>query len=63
MALPLDRARQRGVPLTLLSQYLPVQYAAVREGRLDYDPRDLLLDGVAQILRDYAAACHLRNPA
>jgi D-tagatose-1,6-bisphosphate aldolase subunit GatZ/KbaZ len=59
----LQNLRQRGVPLTLLSQYLPVQYAAVREGRLDNDPRDLLLDGVAQILRDYAAACHLRNPA
>jgi D-tagatose-1,6-bisphosphate aldolase subunit GatZ/KbaZ len=54
----LQNLRRRGVPLTLLSQYLPVQYAAVREGRLVNDPRELVLDGVAQILRDYAAACH-----
>jgi D-tagatose-1,6-bisphosphate aldolase subunit GatZ/KbaZ len=59
----LQNLRQRGVPLTLLSQYLPVQYAAVREGRLLNDPRELALDGVAHVLRDYAAACHPRAPA
>jgi D-tagatose-1,6-bisphosphate aldolase subunit GatZ/KbaZ len=47
-----------GIPLTLLSQYLPIQYAAIREGSLDNHPRALLLDGVAQVLRDYARACH-----
>jgi D-tagatose-1,6-bisphosphate aldolase subunit GatZ/KbaZ len=50
--------RARRLPLTLLSQYLPVQYAAIREGRLVNDPNALLLDGVAQVLRDYALACH-----
>lgn len=50
--------RSRHIPLTLLSQYLPVQYAAVRQGSLANEPRALLLDGVAQVLRDYAAACH-----
>jgi D-tagatose-1,6-bisphosphate aldolase subunit GatZ/KbaZ len=54
----LQNLRRRDVPLTLLSQYLPLQYAAVREGRLANEPRALLLDGVAQILRDYDAACH-----
>ena len=48
----------RRIPLTLLSQYLPTQYAAIREGALVNDPRALLLDGVAQVLRDYAKACH-----
>ncbi|MGH8140570.1 MAG: D-tagatose-bisphosphate aldolase, class II, non-catalytic subunit [Steroidobacteraceae bacterium] len=48
----------RGIPLTLLSQYLPVQYAAIREGSLVNDPHELLLDGVAQVLRNYARACH-----
>ena len=43
----------RGIPLTLLSQYLPVQYAAIREGRLANDPRELVLDGVEQVLRQY----------
>jgi D-tagatose-1,6-bisphosphate aldolase subunit GatZ/KbaZ len=47
----------RRIPLTLLSQYLPIQYAAIREGSLVNDPRALLLDGVVQVLRDYASAC------
>jgi D-tagatose-1,6-bisphosphate aldolase subunit GatZ/KbaZ len=48
----------RDIPLTLISQYLPVQYAAIRQGRLKSEPRALLLDGVAQVLRDYVNACH-----
>jgi D-tagatose-1,6-bisphosphate aldolase subunit GatZ/KbaZ len=50
--------RGRCIPLTLLSQYLPTQYAAIREGSLVNDPQALLLDGVAHVLRDYAKACH-----
>ena len=48
----------RRIPLTLLSQYLPRQYAAIRAGELVNDARALLLDGVAQVLRDYAGACN-----
>jgi D-tagatose-1,6-bisphosphate aldolase subunit GatZ/KbaZ len=48
----------RRIPLTLLSQYLPRQYAAIRAGMLVNDARALLLDGVAQVLRDYAGACN-----
>ncbi|MEP6883122.1 MAG: D-tagatose-bisphosphate aldolase, class II, non-catalytic subunit [Gammaproteobacteria bacterium] len=49
-----------GIPMTLLSQYLPAQYAAIRDGRLKSEPRALLLDGVAQVLCHYDEAC---NPA
>jgi len=56
-ALLLDRLAARGIPLTLISQYLPLQYAAIRDGRLKRDPRELVIDGVAQVLRQYAAAC------
>lgn len=48
----------RQIPLTLLSQYLPRQYAAIRAGVLVNDARALLLEGVAQVLRDYGDACH-----
>jgi len=48
----------RRIPLTLLSQYLPRQYAAIRAGELVNDARTLLLDGVAEVLRDYAGACN-----
>ena len=44
-------------PLTLLSQYLPAQYEAVREGRLRNRPLDLLKEGVARVLRQYMDAC------
>jgi D-tagatose-1,6-bisphosphate aldolase subunit GatZ/KbaZ len=44
-------------PLTLLSQYLPRQYEAVREGRLRASANDLLLDGTAEAIRPYLHAC------
>jgi D-tagatose-1,6-bisphosphate aldolase subunit GatZ/KbaZ len=50
------------VPLTLISQYLPRQYAAIRDGRLRNEPRELLLDGVAQVLGHYADACNPARP-
>jgi len=53
----LEDLSQRGIPLTLLSQYLPEQYAAARAGSLTNDPRQLLLDGVARVLSGYARAC------
>ena len=46
-----------GIPLTLISQYLPLQYAAIRDGRLKNEPRALALDCVEQVLTHYAAAC------
>ena len=44
-------------PLTLLSQYLPAQYEAVRAGRVRNLPVDLLKEGVAKVLRQYMDAC------
>ena len=45
------------LPLTLLSQFLPNQYAAIRAARLDNNARAILLDGVAHVLRGYIRAC------
>ncbi|MDB6087754.1 MAG: D-tagatose-bisphosphate aldolase, class non-catalytic subunit [Gammaproteobacteria bacterium] len=58
-----ERLGSRGIPLTLISQYLPVQYAAIREGRLKNDPRELVFDGVEQVLRHYDRACRSGGPA
>ena len=44
-------------PLTLLSQYLPRQYEAVREGRLAPRTEALLRDGTVHALRPYLHAC------
>jgi D-tagatose-1,6-bisphosphate aldolase subunit GatZ/KbaZ len=53
----LDNLSAAGIPLALLSQYMPLQHAAIREGRLRNDPRELVLDGVMQVLTHYAQAC------
>ena len=50
----LDKA---GIPLSLLSQYLPGQYQAVRDGRLKADSRELAIDRVRDVLRIYSYAC------
>jgi D-tagatose-1,6-bisphosphate aldolase subunit GatZ/KbaZ len=44
-------------PLTLLSQYLPLQYAAIRAGRIRLRSRDLVLYSIEQVLQQYSAAC------
>lgn len=47
-------------PLTLLSQYLPRQFWAVREGRLANTPADLIHHKIGEVLEIYSAAtrCH-----
>jgi D-tagatose-1,6-bisphosphate aldolase subunit GatZ/KbaZ len=53
----LEETAAAGIPLTLISQYLPQQYAAIRAGRLRNAPRELVLDAVEYVLRQYARAC------
>jgi D-tagatose-1,6-bisphosphate aldolase subunit GatZ/KbaZ len=45
------------IPLALLSQYLPIQYPAVREGSLPNDPRALIGAGIGNVVNAYARAC------
>ncbi|HEY1492524.1 MAG TPA: D-tagatose-bisphosphate aldolase, class II, non-catalytic subunit [Steroidobacteraceae bacterium] len=49
--------RARGMPLGLLSQYLPRQYAAIRSGRIANEPHAVLLAAVRAVLDGYARAC------
>ncbi len=53
----LESLASASVPLALISQYLPTQYPAIREGRLGKKPREWVLEGITQVLRQYAAAC------
>ncbi|OLQ93957.1 tagatose-bisphosphate aldolase [Vibrio ponticus] len=46
-----------GIPLPLLSQYLPEQFQAVRAGLIEPKPQALVLDKIQQVLRSYAKAC------
>jgi D-tagatose-1,6-bisphosphate aldolase subunit GatZ/KbaZ len=45
------------IPLPLLSQHLPLEYALVRAGALPREPRALVLDHIGAVLRDYRRAC------
>ena len=47
----------RGIPLPLISQFLPVQYERIRAGHLEPAPQALVLDRVRDALRPYARAC------
>jgi D-tagatose-1,6-bisphosphate aldolase subunit GatZ/KbaZ len=59
----LDNLTHCPVPLTLLSQFMPVQYERVRNGRLRNLPRDLIRDKIQAVVADYAYACAGQNPA
>lgn len=48
--------RTSEMPLSLISQYMPMQYAKVRAGVLRNDPEDLLLDRIGNYVDDYLYA-------
>jgi D-tagatose-1,6-bisphosphate aldolase subunit GatZ/KbaZ len=48
-------------PLTLLSQFLPEQYAHVRDGRLGRDPREWVSNRIAAVLAQYTRACAMKG--
>ena len=45
-----------GVPLNLLSQFMPIQYKKVRNGLLSNAPRALVMDWVSEAVDDYLYA-------
>jgi D-tagatose-1,6-bisphosphate aldolase subunit GatZ/KbaZ len=56
----LDRT---GIPLPLISQFLPYQYDRIRAGHLESDPQALVVDRVRDALRPYAQACLMSGEA
>lgn len=49
---------KEGVPLNLLSQFMPIQYTKVREGRLENKPEALIIDRVCNTIDEYLYATH-----
>jgi len=45
------------VPLTLLSQYLPLQYQAVREGEISSSVEQIVIHHINVVLKQYLQAC------
>jgi D-tagatose-1,6-bisphosphate aldolase subunit GatZ/KbaZ len=50
----LDRV---GIPLPLISQFLPVQYGRIRTGELEQAAQSLVIDRIRDAMRPYARAC------
>ncbi|WP_260736052.1 D-tagatose-bisphosphate aldolase, class II, non-catalytic subunit [Tunturiibacter lichenicola] len=45
------------IPESVLSLYLPIQYARVRIGEISNDPTSLIVDKIRDVLRIYARSC------
>jgi D-tagatose-1,6-bisphosphate aldolase subunit GatZ/KbaZ len=52
----LQNLRSMTVPMTLLSQFFPVQHRKIQGGSLRSDPEALVLDRIDEVLSDYAGA-------
>ena len=50
--------RKSGIPLSVLSQFMPIQYTKVREGQLENDPEALIKDRIVNTIDEYLYATH-----
>ena len=53
----MDNLSVHSLPLTLLSQFMPMEYAAVRAGQLGIQPHAVIRYHIQNVLRIYATAC------
>jgi D-tagatose-1,6-bisphosphate aldolase subunit GatZ/KbaZ len=56
-----DNLKTRSFPLTLVSQYLPQEYAAIRGGQIEQQPEAIIRYHIQLILRTYATACGIQK--
>jgi D-tagatose-1,6-bisphosphate aldolase subunit GatZ/KbaZ len=54
---------RRPIPLTLVSQYLPLEYEIIRTGELQAIPDQMIRYHIRRVLRVYANACSVKQPA
>lgn len=57
----LENLGKLGVPLHLLSQFMPIQYTKVREGLLENEPVALVEDRIINTIDEYLYATHQRK--
>jgi D-tagatose-1,6-bisphosphate aldolase subunit GatZ/KbaZ len=53
LGLLMNNLRSISIPLTLISQYLPIQYTKIRNGLLNNDPESLVKDRVVNCIDKY----------
>lgn len=54
----LNNLTEHPAPLPLLTQYMPMQYTMIREGKLKNTPEDLIKSRVAYTIEEYTFASH-----
>lgn len=52
----INNLRTLNIPLTLVSQFLPIQYNKVREGFINIDPMAFILEGIINVINKYSHA-------
>jgi D-tagatose-1,6-bisphosphate aldolase subunit GatZ/KbaZ len=57
----LNNLRKRPIPLSLVSQFLPMEYRAIRAGELQALPEQLIQHHIGRVLQIYAVACGSAN--
>jgi D-tagatose-1,6-bisphosphate aldolase subunit GatZ/KbaZ len=57
-----DNLDERPIPLTLVSQFLPLEYEAIRTGELQAVPQRMIQHHIRRVLRVYADACSVKQP-
>lgn len=53
----MNNLKNSGIPLTMLSQYLPNQYLKVSAETLTCDPESLVMDKIGEVVGQYSRAC------
>jgi D-tagatose-1,6-bisphosphate aldolase subunit GatZ/KbaZ len=57
----LNNLKTQPLPLTLVSQYLPQEYEAIRTGRIEKQPAAIIRYHIQLVLRIYATACGMQR--
>jgi D-tagatose-1,6-bisphosphate aldolase subunit GatZ/KbaZ len=47
------------IPLSLISRFFPMEYDAVRDGRLSNSPSELVIERIISVLKLYSYACNM----
>jgi len=58
-----DNLEGKPIPLTLISQYLPLEYEAIRSGELQPVPERMIDYHIRRVVRVYAEACSMKQAA
>lgn len=57
----LSNLNTKKIPLSLLSQYMPHQYLAIRNGEIANSPEALILNKIDEVIQIYSVACRSRE--